>query len=109
MKEFRSPQEHDDVDRYLKVCLDRLLSLGVTSMPTLSDIDSLSTWSDQVAIMEFLQTENFIKTHKLEGKGTEKENFYATREVVELPHQEKRRMIHMKSNVFTFKRELPFS
>ena len=76
LQEFRTPQEKSALETYLKVCFDRLLRLGLTSIPTSFDIDTLALWSEQVAVMDILQIEHFIKSQKEDLVSKSKEHNY---------------------------------
>jgi hypothetical protein len=62
--EFRSEQEKRELEEYLKVCLDRLVRLGVNSIPTTLNIRVLVEWSESAAIREIGAAQKYIADRK---------------------------------------------
>ena len=62
--EFRSPQELSYIKEHLTVCLDRLVRMGLNSVPSPSDLVALAKWSDTTALSDIEQATNYIKAGK---------------------------------------------
>ena len=52
------------MEEYLKVCFDRLVRLGVGSIPTTLDLTTIVEWADSTAILEINAATKFIADQK---------------------------------------------
>ena len=52
------------MEEYLKVCFDRLVRLGVGSIPTTLDLATIVEWADSTAILEINAATKFIADQK---------------------------------------------
>jgi hypothetical protein len=72
--EFRSPQELSYIKEHLTVCLDRLVRMGLNSVPSPSDLVALVKWSDTTALSDIEQATNYIKARKEDLISQEKQH-----------------------------------
>jgi hypothetical protein len=72
MEECKSNQDRLDTEEFLKVCLDRLIRLGNTSVPLSLDIQSLTKWAETTALSEIEAIFKYIKVRKEDYVSQEK-------------------------------------
>ena len=62
--EVVSEQDKTDTELYLRVCLDRLCRMGLSSLPHSSDLLSLHEWSETVAPFDIKNIVDYVRSQK---------------------------------------------
>lgn len=73
LDEFQSVNEKENTITYLRVCFDRLLKLGLTSIPRSLESKELIQWSESTALADMEQIKQFIQTRKEDMVSKDKE------------------------------------
>jgi hypothetical protein len=73
-KEYRSSEERQRVENHLSVLLDRLIRMGLNSVPPLSsDLKALNEWSQMTAHLEILNIKEYIRMRRCDMDSMEKD------------------------------------
>ena len=64
LREVASERDREETEIHLKVCLDRLCRMGLASVPSSFNLQSLHEWSEMVAPFDISNILSYIKSRK---------------------------------------------
>jgi len=64
LEEYRSEKERKEIESHLNVCLDRLIILGLPTIPSNLGLQFLNTWSEGEALRDIKRAKTFICAQK---------------------------------------------